>query len=44
MAKDVPLICPTAKAKYFFEDIWTAQITLIPFNKLAFARNRIAAA
>jgi hypothetical protein len=34
----VPLICPTAKAKYFFAPIWTTLINLESLAKLVFAR------
>jgi hypothetical protein len=31
----IALICPTAKAGYFFARDWTRQITLKTFNKIA---------
>src|SRR5258707_15721131 len=34
----VEMICPTGEAKYFCKGDWTAQITLIRFNKFAAAR------
>jgi hypothetical protein len=34
----VEMICPTSKAKYFFDRVWTTQITLKPLTKLVFAR------
>jgi mannose-6-phosphate isomerase-like protein (cupin superfamily) len=37
-----PLICPTAKAEYFFGWDWTGQITLNRLNKSAFSSSRIA--
>jgi hypothetical protein len=39
MAEDVVLICPTAKAEYFFGEVWTASISLIRLDKLAGACN-----
>src|SRR5260370_23214890 len=35
----VALICPTAKAEYFFERDWTTQITLKSLRKLKFTRS-----
>jgi hypothetical protein len=32
------VICPTRKAKYFFNEDWTGQITLIRLNKFRSAR------
>jgi hypothetical protein len=32
------MICPTAKAKYFFSYDWTDKITLIFFKKFRFTR------
>jgi hypothetical protein len=32
------MICPTSKAKCFFDRVWTTQITLKPLTKLVFAR------
>jgi hypothetical protein len=42
-AELLDLICPTGEAKYFFEDIWTGQITLIRFDKLVFTRKGFSA-
>jgi hypothetical protein len=38
----VEMICPTAKAEYFFERDWTTQITLIRLDKSDFPRNGFA--
>jgi hypothetical protein len=38
-ARLVELICPTGKAEYFCNDVWTGRIALIRFNNLAFRRN-----
>jgi hypothetical protein len=38
-ARLVELICPTGKAEYFYEQIWTGRIALIRFNNLASRRN-----
>jgi hypothetical protein len=34
----VELICPTGKAEYFCNDVWTARIALIRLNNLVFRR------
>jgi hypothetical protein len=35
----VELICPTGKAEYFCNDVWTGRIALIRLNNLVFRRN-----
>jgi len=42
-ARLIVLICPTGEAEYFFDEVWTGQITLKGFDKLAFWRNGIGA-
>jgi hypothetical protein len=36
----VEMICPTAKAKYFLQEVWTTQIMLKWLAKSGFARKR----
>jgi hypothetical protein len=43
MAGVINLICPTAKAKYFWPGDWTAQITLNRLSKSQFWRTRFLA-
>src|ERR1700761_5487896 len=38
-ARLMPLICPAAKAEYFFAQGWTGSITLIGLDKSAVWRN-----
>jgi hypothetical protein len=42
-ARLIVLICPTGEAEYFSRGVWTGQITLKEFGKLAFWRNEVGA-